>query len=70
MGFVLCSEVVLFSEVALYMYNPLELLGDNELRSQVWTRNTLCLPIFGPKPYVDKLRGVVNLLPRSRIDYY
>ena len=46
--FVLCSEVVLFSEVALY--KPLELPGESESRNRVWTRNTLCLPIFGLKP--------------------
>ena len=33
----------------------LELPGESESRSWVWTRNTLCLPIFGLKPYVEKL---------------
>ena len=50
------------------LYNPL--WGESESRSRVWTQNTLCLPIFGPKPYVDKLQEVVNQIPRSRIDYY
>ena len=66
-AFVLCSEVVLFSEVALY--NSLELLGESESRSRIWTQNTLCLLIFGRKPYVEKSREVVNSLPISRIDF-
>ena len=46
---------------------PYNYWGESESRSRVWTQNTLCLPIFGPKPYVDKLE-VVNSPPRSQID--